>query len=256
MVGRVALDLDEDVLGPVELRLVHLERVVAEQVGGHRPQELVLVAEADVALVLPVEEHFVRGRRGLDLVLVVDEAGRVPAPRDHQRGSAGYLQGRDLLELGVHVLRDVRDAVELDGLDEALLVIAHRPEPVGLEEVVLARPRELELGEGLRVAAHAHVVDPDARGIEERLDALRLHVPAPGQPVHGARRGRRTGRYPHRGAGQGPPGQRRPPEELPSTHRGAHTCPLLAAPASDDAPAVWVSGLAANTRASCSAHHR
>ena len=61
---------------------------------------------------------------------------------------------------------------ELDRLDEALLLVAHRPEPVGLEEVVLRRARELELRERLGVAAHPDVVDADAGGVEEGLDAL------------------------------------------------------------------------------------
>jgi hypothetical protein len=124
------------------------------------------------------------GRRR-HLALVVDEHGRVPAPR-HDQALAARLQRRDLLELGVQVLRDVRDRLEVDRLDHPLLHVAHRPEAVGLEEVVLRGARKLELRERLGVAAHADVVDADARRIEERLDAGRLHVAAPGEPVDGA----------------------------------------------------------------------
>ena len=145
-----------------------------------------LVAEADVALVLRVEQRLVRGRRGADLRLVVDQHGRVPAPGHQQRLAAGGLQRRDLLEFRVHVLGDVRDAVQVDRLDHAFLRITQRPQAVGFEQVVLRGARQLELGEGLGVAAHADVVDADAGRVEEALDALRLDMAAPGQPVDGA----------------------------------------------------------------------
>src|SRR5690606_15036392 len=129
---------------------------------------------------------------------------------------------RDLLELGMQVLRDVRNALEVDRFDHPFLVVANGPQAVGLEQVVLRGARELELGEGLGVAAHRDVVDAYARAVEEGLQPLRLDVTTPGQPVDGAGGGGRRGPGAERRGADAGTGDGGLPEEIAAISEGGH----------------------------------